>query len=241
MTLTGAGAQRSRIRAMAPPALPGYAASPMLFLSPSRAVVLALMFVVACDGASSAPAAEGTVGESDAGAPVDASDTGARVDGSDSSALADASDTGALVDGADAAPSVGACGSQPDGACNALTSPPGVAATCSTDPMPTTAMTGGTIRDGIYFATESTEYGFPGCSPGTYHQVMQFCGDTIQSYKVDTGSPDRWSVRFTTQQNQLTMVPTCGGGNTDTYLYTATDAAVVLRTAIGIVTFTRQP
>jgi hypothetical protein len=197
----------------------------MRSLSPLRVVILAPTVMIACGGPAPAPApaTEGTAGESDAGV------------------LVDGSDPGALVDGSDAAPSGGSCGSLPGGACNALTSPPGVAATCSDDPMPTNAMTGGTIRDGVYFATASTEYGVPGCSPATYHQVMQFCGDTIQSYKVDTGSPDRWSVRFTTQQDWLTMVPTCGGGNTDAYQYTATDTAVVLRTALGIVTFTRQP
>jgi hypothetical protein len=216
----------------------------MFFLSPSRVVILALIVTVACDPPSSPPAAGGSVGESDGGAPVDASGAGAPLDASETGALLDASDARALVDGSDTGALVdaGACGAQPDGgACNALTSPPGVAYTCSNDPMPTTAMTGGTVRDGIYFATESTDYGVPTCSPGTYHQVMQVCGDTIQSYKVDTGSPDRWSVRFSTQQNQLTMVPTCGGGNTDTYAYTATDTAVVLRTPTAVVTFTRQP
>jgi hypothetical protein len=217
----------------------------MRFLSPSRVVLLALTFTVACDPASSAPAEGGSVGESDGGARVDASETGAPLDASDAGARVDGAETGALADAADAvdaASGAGACGSQPSGgACNALTSPPGVAYTCSSDPLPTTAMTGGPLRDGVYFATESTDYGVPTCSPGTYHQVMQVCGDTIQSYKVDTGSPDRWSVRFSTQQNQITMVPTCGGGNTDTYPYTATPTAFVLRTPTAVVTFTRQP
>ncbi len=214
----------------------------MVFLSPSRSVILGLIFIVGCGGSTSAPATAGPGGGPDAGALVDGPDTGARVDGPDTGALVDASDAGALVDGADAAPSGGACGSPlPNGACNDLTSPPGVAATCSTDPYPTTAIPGGTIRDGIYFATESTEYGVSTCVPTTYHQVMQFCGDTITSYKVDTGSPDRWTVRYTTQQGRLTMVPTCGGGGNDQYLYTATDTAIVFYNALGIATFTRQP
>jgi hypothetical protein len=83
-------------------------------------------------------------------------------------------------------------------------------------------LSGGAIQNGNYVASEEVHYAAT-CSPASFGEAMQVCGNTMQLLKFDNGTTSSADATFSTDGNQLTLTITCGShGEKVPYTFAAT-------------------